>query len=157
MPYTIVRQVSFRGESLERSVEIPGDELHIGRGISIDLRLDDLAVYLKQAVIRKDIEQGYVIQDLTQAGGIYLNRIPITQAVLHSGDTLRIQEYLISVSLSDLTDSLVLRVTQETQGEAEPSLALMPRFQLSEGRWTKRLLTIFLVLFVLVGSAVAGA
>src|SRR5688572_19189518 len=121
MPYLIIRQVTFRGEALERSVEIAGDELRIGRGISNDLRLDDLAVSLKQAVIRKDTEQGYVIKDLTPAGGIYLNRLPITQAVLNNGDTLRIQQYLISVSRSDSMDSLVLRVTEETRGEAERS------------------------------------
>jgi len=155
MPYTIIRLVSFRGESLERTVEIAGDELHIGRGISNDLRLDDLAVSLKQAVIRKDGEQGYVIHDITQAGGIYRNRLPITQAVLQSGDVLRIQQYLITVSLSDSMDSLVLRVTEETRGEAERSLALTPKFQLSEGRWTKRVLAVSLVMFVLVGTVLA--
>jgi len=155
MPYTIIRQVSFRGESLERSVEIPGDELRIGRGISNDLRLDDLAVSLEQAVIRKDREQGYVIQDVTQTGGIYLNRVPITESALQSGDVLRIQQYLISVSLAEATDSLILRVTEDTREEEEPSLALIPKFQLSEGRWTKRLLAVSLIVFVLVGTALA--
>ena len=156
MAFTIIRQVSFRGESLERSVEVAGDELHIGRGLSNDLRLDDLAVSLKQAVIRKDMEQGYVIHDVTQAGGIYLNRIPITQAELHTGDILRIQHYLITVSHAEETDSLTLRVTEEARSEVEPSLALMPKFELSAGRWTKELLTVSLVVFVLIGTVLAG-
>ena len=155
MPFTIVRQVSFRGELVERSFEISADELRIGRGISNDLRLDDLAVSLKQAVIRKDLEQGYVIQDVTQTGGIYLNRIPITEGVLHNGDILRIQHYLISVSQTDSTDSLTLRVTEEARAEVEPSLALLPKFQLSQGRWTKRLLAVSLVVCVLIGTALA--
>ena len=155
MPFTIIRQISFRGESLERSIEISGNELHIGRGISNDLRLDDLAVSLKQAVIRKDTEQGYVIQDIGQGGGIYLNRRPISQAGLQNGDVLRIQQYLLAVSLSETTNSLTLRVTEETRRDVETSFALMPKFQLSQGRWTKRLLSVTLLTFLVIGTALA--
>ena len=51
MSYQIVRRISFRGELRKRVIDVAGNVLHIGRGTSNDLQLEDLAVSLTHASI----------------------------------------------------------------------------------------------------------
>ena len=131
MPFRVVRQVFFRGDMQERTTEVPGDLLRIGRGGSNDLHLEDLSVSLNHATITRDEQGHYLIRDATQTGATYVNRAPIKEQALQHGDTIRIQHYLLAVSQDDSLGPLVLTVQEEPRAKIEPSLALMPKFQLS--------------------------
>jgi hypothetical protein len=141
----------------ERTTEVPGDLLRIGRGVSNDLQLEDLSVSLNHATITGDEQGHYLIRDTTQTGATYVNRAPIKEQTLQHGDTIRIQHYLLTVSRDDSSGSLVLTVQDEPRAKIEPSLALMPKFQLAGGRWTKRSIASLLCLLVLLGSVLAFA
>ncbi len=155
MPYRIVRLVSFRGELRERIIDIPGNVLRIGRGTSNDLHLEDLGVSLTHAVITRDPEDRYVIRDLTQAAATYVNGAPTTEATLRDGDRVRIQHYVLSMSQSDSSSPLVLTVEEPPRPQSEPFLEMMPRLQLSRGRWTKKALATALTLLIVGGATLA--
>jgi hypothetical protein len=155
MPFVILRQVPFRGEIVERSQEILGDTLRIGRGMSNDLRLDDLAVSLSHAVILQDSSNGYLIRDLTGRGATYVNRMPVTDAVLRTGDTIRIERYLLQVSQPDSENTLVLSVSEEVAPQEEIGPNLLSKLQLSSTRLTKRSISVTVVLCILIGTALA--
>ncbi len=155
MAFRIVRQVTFRGELRERTVDHAGDVLHIGRGTSNELHLDDLAVSLIHAQITRDSQGRYVLKDLTGTGATYVNQAPVMEAFLRSGDTIRIQRYRVAMSQPDPAGPLVLTVEEQALDKDEPSLALLPKLQLSTGRWTKRALALMLTGLVTVGSVLA--
>lgn len=155
MSFQIIRKVSFRGEVQERTLEVPGETLRIGRGVSNELRLEDLSVSLNHAEIRRDEQGRHILRDTSQAQATYVNRAPVEEAVLHHGDVIRIQHYLLSVSQPDSSGPLILAVEEAPRAQVEPSLALMPRLQLSGGRWTKWRIAAVLTLLVLAGSVLA--
>lgn len=155
MSFQIIRKVIFRGEVQERTLEVHGETLRIGRGVSNDLQLEDLSVSLNHAEIRRDEQGRHIVRDTSQAQATYVNRAPVEVAALHHGDVIRIQHYLLSVSQPDSSGPLVLAVEEAPRPQVEPSLALMPRLQLSGGRWTKWRVAVVLTLLILAGSALA--
>ena len=157
MSFQIIRKVSFRGEVQERTLEVPGETLRIGRGLSNELRLEDLSVSLNHAEIQRDEQGRHILRDTSQAQATYVNRALVEEAVLHHGDVVRIQHYLLSVSQPDSSGPLLLAVEEAPRTQVEPSLALMPRLQLSEGRWTRWRIAGVLILLILMGSVVALA
>ena len=157
MSFRIIRKVIFRGEVREKTLEVPGETLLIGRGVSNDLQLEDLSVSLNHAEIRRDEQGRYILRDTSQAQATYVNRALVEEAVLHHGDVIRIQQYLLTVSQPDSSELLALTVEDAPKAQVEPSLALMPKLQLSGGRWTKWRIAAALTLLVLMGSIVALA
>ncbi|MEO7863059.1 MAG: FHA domain-containing protein, partial [Nitrospirales bacterium] len=157
MSFQIIRKVVSRGEVREKTLEVDGETLRIGRGVSNDLQLEDLSVLLNHAEIRRDEQGRYILRDISQAQATYVNRALVEEAVLHHGDVIRIQHYLLSVSQSDSSGPLVLTVEEAPKAQVEPSLALMPRLQLSESRWTRWRIAGVLTLLVLMGSVIALA
>src|SRR5438132_2858899 len=155
MSFQIIRKVLYSGEVRERTLEVPGEMLRIGRGVSNELHLEDLSVSLNHAEIRCDEQGRYILRDISQAQATYVNRAPVEEAVLRHGDVIRIQHYLLSVSQPDSSGPLVLAVEEAPKAQVEPSLALMPRLQLSGGRWTKWRIAAVLTLLVLAGSVLA--
>ena len=157
MSFQIIRKMVSRGEVREKTLEVHGETLRIGRGLSNDLQLEDLSVSLNHAEIRCDEQGRYILRDTSQAQATYVNRALVEEAVLHPGDVIRIQHYLLTVSQQNLSEPLVLAVEDAPKTQVEPSLALMPKLQLSAGRWTKWRIAVVLTLLVLVGSVVALA
>lgn len=157
MSFQIIRKVTFRGEVQERTLEVPGETLRIGRGVSNELRLEDLSVSLNHAEIRRDEQGRHIVRDTSQAQATYVNRAPVEVAALHHGDVIRIQHYLLSVSQPNLSEPLVLAVEDAPKAQVEPSLALMPKLQLSAGRWTRWPIAAVLTGLVLAGSVLALA
>ncbi len=157
MPFRVIRQVLVRGDMQEKTTEVPGDLLHIGRGSSNDLHLEDLSVSLNHATITCDEQGQYLIRDVTQTGATFVNRAPVKEQVLRRGDNIRIQHYLLVVSEGDSCGSLVLTVQEESKAKVKQSFALMPKFQLANGRWTKRSIATLLCLLVVLGSVLAFA
>ena len=70
-----------------RVVPLEGQVIHIGRGLSADVRLDDSTVSRKHAVIvRRDDD--VVILDDRSMNGTWVNGERVTEAVLGDGDEL---------------------------------------------------------------------
>lgn len=155
MAFRIVRQVTFRGELRERTIEHDGDVLQIGRGTSNELHLEDLAVSLNHATISRDSQGRWVLRDLTGAGTTYLNQAPIKESVLRNGDTIRIQRYTVEVTQPDSSGPLVLTVHEQPREQDEPSLALLPKLQLQGGRWSRKGLAALLTAVVVAGVLLA--
>lgn len=156
MPFKIVRKVSSRGEIREKILEVPGELLRIGRGALNELHLEDLTVSLHHAEVRRSEQGVYILRDLSQGQTISLNRAPVKEAVLQSGDIIKIENYSLSVSHSLPEGLLVLSVEEGPATSAEPSLALMPKLSLSSGRWTKWRLAAVLIVVLSAGSILAG-
>lgn len=155
MPFRIIRQVFYRGEWKTHSTDVPGEVLRIGRGLSSDLRLEDLAVSLNHATIGRDEARGYVLRDLTATGDTFLNRVPVKESVLRPGDTIRIQQYGVAVSLDGETGVLVLTVQDEAKTTVEPGLALLPKLRLAGGRWSQARIALVLGLLIAAGTLTA--
>ena len=158
MSFQIIRQINFRGEVQTKTLDIPESVLRIGRASSNDLHLEDLSVSQNQAEIICDAEGHYVIRDLTETGKLLLNAQPlIGDRSLSEGDRVSIHGYDMIVSQPEPSGPFILTVENEPLKTEEPSLALMPKLQLSEGRWTFKSLSVWLTLLVLVGSVGALA
>lgn len=155
MPFRIIRQVFFRGEWKTQSTDVPGEVLRIGRGLSSDLRLEDLLVSLNHATIGRDEARGYVLRDVTATGDTFLNRAPVKESVLRPGDTIRIQQYGVAVSLDEETGVLALTVQEEAKATVKPGLALLPKLRLAGGRWSQARIALALCLLVAVGTLMA--
>lgn len=156
MSFRIIRKVSSRGEIREKVLDVSGDLLRIGRGALNELQLDNLTISLNQAEIRRDEGSSYVLRDVSQGQSIYLNHVPVKEAVLQSGDVIKIENYSVTVSQPEPGGLLVLAVDEGPIISTEPSLALMPKLLLASGRWTKWRLATVLLLVISVGSILAG-
>lgn len=155
MSFQIIRKIVSRGEVREKTLEVLGETLRIGRGVSNDLQLEDLSVSLNHAEIRCDEQGRCILRDTSQVQATFVNRALVEEAILHHGDVIRIQQYLLSVSWADPSGPLILTVEEAPKAKVEPSLALMPRLQLSGSQWTKQRIAGVLTLLVLVGLVLA--
>lgn len=64
----------------------------VGRGADQQVFLDDITVSRRHAELRND-GNGWVLVDLGSLNGTYVNREPITEARLASGDEVQIGKY----------------------------------------------------------------
>jgi sigma-B regulation protein RsbU (phosphoserine phosphatase) len=62
----------------------------VGRGLDMDVRLDELTVSKRHARIIRDDRGEYILEDLASSNGTYLNGVEITTKPLKDGDELRI-------------------------------------------------------------------
>jgi len=62
----------------------------LGRGLDMDVRLDELTVSKRHARIIRDDRGEYILEDLASSNGTYLNGVEITTKHLKDGDEVRI-------------------------------------------------------------------
>ncbi len=62
----------------------------LGRGLDMDVRLDELTVSKRHARIIRDDRGEYILEDLASSNGTFLNGVEITTKPLKDGDELRI-------------------------------------------------------------------
>src|SRR5688572_19322993 len=70
-----------------RVVPLREDVIHIGRGLSADVRLDDATVSRKHAVIVHR-DEAIVLLDDRSMNGVWVNGERITEATLADGDEI---------------------------------------------------------------------
>jgi serine phosphatase RsbU (regulator of sigma subunit)/pSer/pThr/pTyr-binding forkhead associated (FHA) protein len=87
----------------------PGSTIHLakvtclGRGLDMDVRLDELTVSKRHARIIRDDRGEYILEDLASSNGTFLNGVEITTKPLKDGDEVRIGAsiFVFHKSLSD--------------------------------------------------------
>lgn len=72
-------------------VALSGDITHIGRGLAVDIRLDDMSVSRRHAILIRD-GAGWRIVDDRSVNGVWLNGRRVSEARLHDGDVLVLGE-----------------------------------------------------------------
>lgn len=153
MSFLITRQFTRRGEVQTRTTEVQGNVLRIGRGSTNDLPLEELGVSQYHAELVREDDGIYLLKNVANGGTIFLNgELVLQESFIRVGDTIRIHHYELSVTDAESTDSLAIMVREQPHESTEPSLRMMPIFQLSRGRWTQTSLSILFTVLVLVGS-----
>ncbi len=153
MSYQIIRQITRRGEVQTETIEVLGERLRIGRGPSNDVCLESLSVSQFHAEIQKDPQGRYVLKGIAKRGNIFVNGNSLDESTaLRDGDRIGIDHYELVVSQPEPLNSLVLTVEERVHDQSEPSSKLFSALQLSQGRFTRKSLSIWLSILVLVGS-----
>lgn len=116
MSFLIHRTVGEK--TLLRSVE--GETLRIGRDAGAGLRLDDAAVALDHAVIRRDGPH-WVLEDRGSVTGTYAGGRPVDRLTLSGDDTIEIGGYRLRVQVTHPDDPLFLHLAAVDEGVAEAS------------------------------------
>ncbi len=80
----------------------------IGRGLDMDLRLDDLTVSKRHARIIRDDRGAYILEDLASSNGTFLNGVEVTTKHLNSGDEVRIGSTLFAFHQDEGETSFVV-------------------------------------------------
>lgn len=75
--------------TVTETVPLHALRLRIGRGVSNELRFDDLSVAFDHAIIEKQ-ETGYILTDLNPSPESYVNGRPVRSLLLHDGDRIKI-------------------------------------------------------------------
>ena len=72
-----------------RVVPLREDVIHLGRGLSADVRIDDATVSRKHAVIVQRGDEPVILDDRSM-NGVWLNGERVTEATLTDGDEIRL-------------------------------------------------------------------
>ena len=90
-----------KGGNLVTELTFPAGPVHIGRAETNQVVLPDRAVSRQHALLFKSADRIWLVRDLDSANKTHLNEKIIDQAPLHSGDHLRIADFVIDIDLSD--------------------------------------------------------
>lgn len=95
-----------RGDALEQQIDLGGETVHIGRGISNEVILDDhgKSVSREHAEIRLQGDR-YVLVDLQSQNGIWAAGIRMPHVVLEPGVVVTIGPYQLALDSSEDSDS----------------------------------------------------
>lgn len=89
-PYAVL--IVHRGPHEGTAFPLTPPVVGVGRGADQQVFLDDITVSRRHAELRLT-DQGWRIADLGSLNGTYVNRQPVTEAVLVSGDEVQIGKY----------------------------------------------------------------
>ena len=97
------RSLCLSSQSCEEvSLTVKSARAVIGRSSDADLELDDPSISRRHAELAQT-QTGWTIKDLDSSRGTFLNNLRLSEgevALLHGGDTLRLGDYRLMVSLS---------------------------------------------------------
>jgi hypothetical protein len=89
-PFAVL--VVYRGPNEGSAFELEGELIGVGRAADQQIFLDDITVSRRHAELHAT-EGGWRVVDLGSLNGTYVNRQPVTDAVLTSGDEVQIGKY----------------------------------------------------------------
>lgn len=100
------RLIVMRGDALEQQINLGGETIHIGRGLSNEVILDDhgKSVSREHAEIRLEGDR-YVLVDLQSQNGIWIAGTRMPRVVLESGVVVTIGPYQLAVDSNEDADS----------------------------------------------------
>lgn len=85
MPNLVVTQGDNEGSTIQLS-----RVTCIGRGLDMDVRLEDLTASKRHARVLRNERGEYLIEDLGSSNGTFLNSVPVETSVLHDGDEIKV-------------------------------------------------------------------
>jgi hypothetical protein len=88
------RYLEVHGPSETLLIPLIGEVIHIGRGLTADLRLDDASVSRRHAILVNRHSSAQVL-DERSSNGTFVNGRRISQAALRSGDMLILGRLLL--------------------------------------------------------------
>jgi len=77
-----------RGPAAGQVLKVDGD-VSVGRGVEVEVQLEDPAVSRKHFALSRDESGRYVLEDLESHNGTYVNRTRVYRCVLSEGDEIR--------------------------------------------------------------------
>jgi sigma-B regulation protein RsbU (phosphoserine phosphatase) len=86
----------------------------IGRGVDMDVRLDELTVSKRHARILRNDKGEYVVEDLASSNGTFLNGRQITTKQLAEGDRIAVGDTLFEFHRPEGESALMPRASAET-------------------------------------------
>lgn len=88
-------ELKFKNKVLKR-IETEKPEITIGRSLSTDIQIDNLAVSKRHAKIKKN-RNHYTVEDLNSTNGTLLNDKKIDKAILKQGDIIDIGKHSLKI------------------------------------------------------------
>jgi pSer/pThr/pTyr-binding forkhead associated (FHA) protein len=88
------RYIEVQGAERVQTIPLGSDTVHIGRGISADVRLDESSVSRRHAILVPS-EGGVRILDDRSSNGTLVNGVRVQQADLSSGDVVTLGRVLL--------------------------------------------------------------
>jgi signal transduction histidine kinase len=118
----VPRLIVIKGADEGKQFELQGDVLAAGRDAVNPVRLHDTEVSRRHAEFRQ-VNGGYSVVDVGSANGTFVNNQPVKEAVLQSGDQVRIGQTLLvysagrndTASGGDLADRISMIARQEME------------------------------------------
>ena len=145
-----------RTEEIQRQY-LRSTKIGIGQGAGCDIVIDDVRVSSLHATIEQ-VDAGYLLKDVLNANGTYVNGKLIQSHLLATYDTIQIGSSVFLVCTASPAEPLVLQI--EHPAPAPPAGAAAPvayrqNLRLPSGFLTKRWLSLLSLLAVLVIGASA--
>lgn len=88
-------ELKFKSKTLQK-LETEKPEITIGRSLSTDIQIDNLAVSKRHARIIKHKHQ-YTVEDLNSTNGTFLNDEKVVKAVLKHNDLIGIGKHSLKI------------------------------------------------------------
>jgi diguanylate cyclase (GGDEF)-like protein len=91
-----------------------GAQTYIGRALECDIRVEDVGVSRRHAVVTQEADTAYVVQDLGSRNGTTVRGRPATREYLADGDRVGIGPIQFRFALADETEEEALRRRYES-------------------------------------------
>ena len=88
-------ELKFKNKVIKK-IETEKPEITIGRSLSTDIQIDNLAVSKRHARIKKHKNQ-YIVEDLNSTNGTFLNDKKIDNAILKHSDIIDIGKHSLKI------------------------------------------------------------
>ena len=88
------RYLEVRGPQRRLLIPLADGALHIGRGLSADVHLDDMSVSRRHAILIVTLT-GARILDERSSNGTFVNGVSVQQAELNDGDVIALGRFLL--------------------------------------------------------------
>jgi pSer/pThr/pTyr-binding forkhead associated (FHA) protein len=100
-----MRLVIKQGDRIVNEYRFSRGPIYIGRHANSQIFLPDRVVSRHHAVIFSTQDGKWTVEDLDSTNKTYLNNEPIHKSEIKTGDTLRITDFTIEITLEDVTDA----------------------------------------------------
>lgn len=88
-------ELKFKNKVIKK-IETEKPEITIGRSLSTDIQIDNLAVSKRHARIKKHKNQ-YTVEDLNSTNGTFLNDKKIEKAIIKHSDIINIGKHTLKI------------------------------------------------------------
>ncbi len=127
----------FRRGRAERSVEVAGDDILIGRIPGTDIELESPTVSRRHARVRRDGD-GFVLEDLGSTNGSVVRGARVRWQRLAAGDLVHVGDYAIAFDPPEavFAEGLAATPSPALPPQQKFGMTVLSARNLREGSWT---------------------